>query len=259
MIGKARRDLSRICSPSARRARRMMCLWLALGVAVAPGGSAAADITAARYSEPTTRYAHGILGDAVEWGALVLTLKGGAQVTLRLPDTMVFEDSAPRLADLNGDNAPEVIAVESSLTQGARLAVFDRNGRIAATPFIGRPHRWLAPVGAGDLDGDGSVEIAFVDRPHLARTLRVWRFETPATGKPVLRELASATGLTNHRIGWPDIPGGIRDCAHGLEIITADANWRAVMASRFDGTTITTRRIAPYKTKADLARAMTCP
>jgi hypothetical protein len=46
---------------------------------------------------------------------------------------------------------------------------------LAATPHIGSANRWLAPIGAADLDGDGRVEIAYVDRPHLARTLRIWR------------------------------------------------------------------------------------
>ena len=45
------------------------------------GGSASAeDITSARYEEPTTRYAHGILGDAIEHGALVMVTGGWAAV-----------------------------------------------------------------------------------------------------------------------------------------------------------------------------------
>jgi hypothetical protein len=53
---------------------------------------------------------------------------------------------------------------------------------LASTPWIGQRFRWLAPVAAADLDGDGAMELAYVDRPHLARTLRVWRiaFDGPA-------------------------------------------------------------------------------
>ncbi|KAA2311481.1 VCBS repeat-containing protein, partial [Puniceibacterium sp. HSS470] len=91
-------------------------------------------IEAATYAEPTRRYDHGVLGDDVEWGALVLTLPG-RQITLRLPETRVFEDTQPRLADLDGDGAPEVITVESDLALGARLSVYGPSGLVAATPF----------------------------------------------------------------------------------------------------------------------------
>ena len=39
------------------------------------------EIVGARFTEPTTRYAHGVLGDAVEWGALRLDLAGAAAVS----------------------------------------------------------------------------------------------------------------------------------------------------------------------------------
>ena len=41
----------------------------------------------------------------------------------------------------------------------------------AATPFIGTPRRWLAPVGVADLDGDGRAEIAYVETPHRDKVL----------------------------------------------------------------------------------------
>jgi len=59
-------------------------------------------------------------------------------------------------------------------------------------------------VGAADLDGDGFVEVAFIDRPHLAKVLRVWRY---VDGD--FAEVAVMDGVTNHRIGEPDIAGGI--------------------------------------------------
>ena len=125
----------------------------------------AVGVTEARYLEPTDRYGHAILGDAIEWGALEMQTADGP-VLIRLPETHVFEDTAPRLADLDGDGDFEVIVVETAIAEGARLSVYDETGLVAATPHIGRTHRWLAPVGAVDLDGDGAVEIAYVDRPH---------------------------------------------------------------------------------------------
>ncbi|MDT8329203.1 MAG: VCBS repeat-containing protein, partial [Roseovarius sp.] len=194
------------------RAARL-AVWLVSGVTALP--ALAQEITSARYADPTTRYAHGVLGDAVEWGALVLELSDGTRRRLTLPETLVFEDAAPRLGDLDGDGAPEVIVVESSLSQGARLAIYGPFGRLAATPHIGRSHLWLAPIGAADLDGDGRIEIAYIDRPHMAKTLRIWRYEP---GKLV--EVASKPGLSNHKIGWDFIAGGMRHCDDGPEMIT---------------------------------------
>jgi len=239
---------------------RRLLLAAAMGVA-GSGALAEAEILAARYGEPTTRYAHGILGDAVEWGALEMTVAvcpGCAeselqQISIVLSEASVFEDVAPRLADVDGDGTPEVITVESRLDAGARLAIYDETGLVAATPHIGRPNRWLAPLGAADLDGDGLVEIAYVDRPHLARMLRVWRFTDGA-----LVEVAALEGLTNHRIGEEDIAGGIRDCGSGPEMIVASADWQRLIAVRFDGARMMPEDIGPHRDRASFAAAMAC-
>ncbi|MBE1292123.1 MAG: VCBS repeat-containing protein [Rhodobacteraceae bacterium] len=212
-----------------------------------------AEITSARYTEETSRYAHGVLGDAIEYGTLELTLKDGKRLALSISQDRVFEDIAPRLVDMDGDGAPEVIVVESSQTGGARLAIYDETGLRAATPHIGQRNRWLAPIGAADLDGDGHIEVAYIDRPHLAKTLRVWRFQDNK-----LTQVASQTGLTNHRIGEDFISGGIRDCGDGPEMITVNANWSEVMATGFDGKTLSTRVLGPFKNQTSLKRALDC-
>lgn len=212
----------------------------------------AVGVTEARYLEPTDRYGHAILGDAIEWGALEMQTADGP-VLIRLPETHVFEDTAPRLADLDGDGDFEVIVVETAIAEGARLSVYDETGLVAATPHIGRTHRWLAPVGAVDLDGDGAVEIAYVDRPHLAKTLRIWRFDGGA-----LTEVAAASGVTNHRIGETDIAGGIRDCEVGPEMIVATADWTRLLALTFDGETVTAHDLGPHRGRESFAEAMAC-
>lgn len=214
---------------------------------------ARAEIVSARYAEPTTRYAHGVLGDAIEYGALDLRLTDGTERRILLPESRVFEDIAPRLADLDGDGAFEVITVESDRDRGARLAVHGPDGLIVATPFIGRTFRWLAPVGAADLDGDGAVEIAYVDRPHLARILRVWRF---ADGR--LLEVAQLGGVTNHRIGDAFISGGMRDCGAGPEMLLADADWAHVVAVRMLSGALQARALSNPATQAGFAAAAAC-
>lgn len=193
----------------------------------------------ARLSQPTDRYDHDILGGIPPWSTLEIEVLpcgscGGVPVVqvVRLPKDMVFEDIAPRLWDVTGDGRPEVVVVETSLQRGARLAVWSvdaktgRPGRLAATPFIGRPHRWLAPVAAADLDGDGRIEIAYVDRPHLARNLVILRLEGGG-----LREVSQLPGLTAHRIGDTQISAATRSCPGGRsEILLPDADWQRLMA-----------------------------
>ncbi|MEM9972381.1 MAG: VCBS repeat-containing protein, partial [Pseudomonadota bacterium] len=126
---------------------------------------------------------------------------------------------------------------------------------VAANEFIGRTNRWLAPVGVGaaDLDGDGAVEIAFVDRPHLAKTLRVFRFAGGA-----LTLVGEFPGVTNHRIGERDIAGGIRDCGAGPEMVVADAAWQRVLAIRFDGARFASEAVGPHEGRQSFAAAMAC-
>jgi len=213
----------------------------------------AQEITGATYTDPTTRYDHGVLGDDEEWGALRLDLSDGRQRIMTLPETMVFEDTAPRLFDVTGDGAPEVVVVEADLQRGARLAVWGAAGRLAATPYIGRPHRWLAPVGVADLDGDGKPEIAYVDRPHLLGLLRVWRLE-----QNKLVHVADAPNLTNHRIGWDHIPGGFRDCGDGPELIVASKDWSQVMAVQFRNGGLESRALGPANGPDSLNDALIC-
>ncbi len=212
--------------------------------------AASAEIVSASFAEPTQRYQHGVFGETEEWGALAFGLSDGQRIILRLPETRVFEDIAPRLADVDGDGAPEMVVVETDLSLGARLAIYDEAGLVAATPFIGQTHRWLAPIGVADLDGDGLVELAYIDRPHLARQLRVWRFQDGT-----LVEVAQAGRLTNHRLGDPAIGGGLRDCGAGPEMITADARWSRLVASRLVGGRIESRFVAEG---VDFAAALDC-
>ena len=213
----------------------------------------------AEYDAGTEDYAHGVLGDAIEWRRLVLTHGDGSnrQWDMMLPTSRVFEDVAPRIADLDGDGTPEVIVVETARDRGASLAIYATAGadgltRIASTGYIGRTNRWLAPIGAADFDGDGTMDIAYIDRPHLARTLRVWRFEDDT-----LTEIASLDGLTNHRIGEPFITGGVRDCGAGPEMVTADTAWAQVMITRIADGQAVSRAVAPFSQDA-VADALAC-
>ncbi|WP_050602628.1 VCBS repeat-containing protein [Ruegeria sp. 6PALISEP08] len=253
MISKAPRLSARLWRTRARGALTALCLW-----ASAFGTATAADqIKAAKFTEPTTRYAHGVLGDNVEYGALELRVQNTDSnlktVTIRLSEDRVFEDLAPRLLDIGADGTPEAIVVESQDQLGAQLSIYDASGKkVAATPHIGTRFRWLAPIGAADLDGDGHVEIAYIDRPHLAKTLRIWRFKDGG-----LTEIAALPGLTNHKIGEDFISGGLRICDDHPELIVASADWaRIISVSYKDGWHVTD--LGPLKRRDNLSSALNC-
>lgn len=154
-------------------------------------------------TEPTTRYAHGVLGDAIEAGGFAVE-RAGRPFHLTLPTDAVFEDRRVRLADLDGDGRPEAIIVKSYLRRGATLAVF-RIGDTGLSPLaesapIGTPNRWLNPVGVADFTGEGRPLIAAVVTPHFAGSLRLYRLQGST-----LAEVARLDGVTNHVIGSRDL------------------------------------------------------
>jgi hypothetical protein len=232
---------------------------LALALVLLGSGAAAepARPLAAAYAEPTDRYLHGILGELPPWGAMDVDLAEGARVArvrIELPQTLVFEDVGPRLWDLTGDGIPEVVVVESHLARGSRLAIWaavaggsvvGKGGpaleRVTATPFIGIRFRWLAPLGAADLDGDGRIEVAWVETPHRARILRVARLEGN-----VLIEVAHLAGVTNHAIGEEAIGGGLRACpGRPPEVVALSADRSIVLAIRLEGQALVPETLGP--------------
>ena len=150
---------------------------------------------------PTDIYRHGILGDQVEASGFHLGfLRVGGSFNLTLPPGSVFEDLRVRLVDLTGDGQTEFVVIRSYLDRGAALAFYRLvDGKIehlAETPPIGIANRWLNPAGAADFDGDGRVEIAYVETPHIGGTLRVWEL---VDGE--LRQEQAVAGFSNHAIG----------------------------------------------------------
>ncbi|MEM8691912.1 MAG: VCBS repeat-containing protein [Pseudomonadota bacterium] len=216
---------------------------------------------AAWYEDLTDRYPHAALGDALEPTTLRVygaETSASCGLSLTTDATHVFEDVAPRLIDLDGDGRNEIITVRSHQSKGAQLAIFgqrnDALNLLATTPYIGTRNRWLAPLGAADLDGDGRMEVAYIDRPHLAKTLRIWRFE-----KGDLEEVAAIRGLTNHRIGERDIAGGIRRCNGSPEMILASGDWSKLLALRWDGKDTSVEVIGNDTSRPAFAAAMKCP
>ena len=229
--------------------------WLVATLVCLAGSGAAKTIQAARFTDPTTRYDHGVLGDAVQYGGLQITVlsSSGKRLTrsIALPASHVFEDIAPRLWDVTGDGLLEVVVIETDVARGVALAVYGPDGKLAETPHIGRTNRWLASIRAADLDGDGTIELAYVDRPHLVKELRVWSF---VNGD--LRPLARASGLTNHRIGEDFISGALIQCKGIPTIITANADWSRRIGTVLQTGRLISRDLGPFAGRQSLERCL---
>ncbi len=161
----------------------------------------AKGIAEAWLTGPTQRYPHGIMGDTIEAsGIRVVTAEGRILETTLGPDS-VFEDRLARLADVDGDGRDEVVVVHTYLNAGAALAVYEvRDGELrrkAEAPAIGRPSRWLNPVGVADFDGDGVPELAAVITPHIGGILKIYSVK----GDRLVEEGATGRGFSNHFIG----------------------------------------------------------
>lgn len=239
---------------------------LLLVAALGPAAAETVPVTSgevvwARFGQPTDRYDHRVFGAAPLWAGMEMSIDTCpdcaslrlTEVLITLPADRVFEDLEPRIADLDGDGRSEVVVVETDIARGATLAIYDASGKRAATTPVGQTHRWLAPAGIGDFDGDGRVEIAYVDRPHLARELVMLRY---AAG--VLTEIARAPGYSNHRFGEGSILGGVRSCAGQDELVLATADWTRIVAVTLVAGEIHRRDLATLSSDAALRNALAC-
>ena len=222
--------------------------------------TAISGIKTAWYDDATTRYTHGVLGDAIEAGSLYAKTAEGKTVSVKLETAQVFEDIQPRLADIDGDGRNEIITIRSHNHKGAQIAVYgitkdspNSLSLVASTPYIGQAYRWLAPVGIADFDNDGAMDIAYIDRPHLAKILRVWSYRAGG-----LKQVAQKQGLTNHKIGNNFITGGVQRCQNQSSMITVDANWDRLIKTTLQNGKLTSEVIGPYRGTASANAALAC-
>jgi hypothetical protein len=227
-----------------RLAAALVALWLAWpaaghgeGLRRLPDGEVArAGPLSAYLIDPTTRYYHGVLGDAIEAGGFVVE-RDGRRLIYRLGADAVFEDRRVRLADLDGDGEPEAIIVKSYLRRGAAIAAFrilrERIAPLAESRALGAPRRWLNPVGVADFAGSGEALIAAVITPHVAGSLRLFRLSRGA-----LVEVARIDGVTNHIIGARNLDLAAIDDVDGdgtPDIVLPTLDRRALAAVSFRG------------------------
>jgi hypothetical protein len=165
-------------------------------IAVAGNG----EILQAWFARPTRRYAHGVLGDAIEAGSLLVITSSGSRLEAILSEDQVFEDITPRIADLDGDGSNEVIAIRSSTGGGAAVAIFGLADTgltlLGASSENGRANRWLNIAGLVPRP-DGGLTLYGVRTPHIGGRLFSLNFRNGTVSER--NDIAS--DVSNHIIG----------------------------------------------------------
>ncbi len=159
--------------------------------------------------QPTERYGHGVLGDAVEAGGFeILDLAAEPSPTVPHPDVVertrvvtrapaVIEGVAALLVDLDGDGRPEIVTTESDAEVGARLVVHDLDGALLARGEpVGRGNRWRNQLGAGPLGPDDEIELVDVETPHIGGVVQWFGLQDGE-----LRHRSGTDSYSTHRIG----------------------------------------------------------
>ncbi len=152
-------------------------------------------------SDPTDRYAHGVLGDDLEAGSITVLEPGEEGVEtaghIFAESGGVFELVSPLWFE--GPNGEELLAVTESVTgRGSRVAVYDPGGGLVTSgPFIGEAQKWRHLLAAGPFGPGGEVEIAAIRTPHVGGVVEFYGVDTSASE---LKVAATRPGYSSHRI-----------------------------------------------------------
>jgi hypothetical protein len=190
---------------------------------------------AAALANPTDRYGHGVLGDAIEAAAIEwINLCSNERGRIDIPAPDVIEGISPMLADVDGDSELEVLATVSNGDEGARLVSWEFDGTpLAESAPIGRGNRWRNQLAVGPFGPEGQIEVIDVRTPHIGGTLQAFRVTGGNDGVILERVAASDDRYTTHVIGSRNLDMGLALDANAdgrLDVVVATSDRRALVA-----------------------------
>lgn len=151
-------------------------------------------------TDPTNRYGHGVLGDALEAGSITLLETSpelGLLTQIFIPAPQVVEGIQPLWLDWNGDGRREIIVTVSDAAQGARIQLYNEAGqRLAQGPAIGQGGRWRHQIAVAPFGPAEEMELAAVLTPHIGGVVEFYRWQGDR-----LDVVAQLPGYTSHVIG----------------------------------------------------------
>ncbi len=172
-----------------------------------------ADDALVALAAPTDRYAHAVLGDALEASAIaVTTAEDGSTVLVELEEPDVFEAVSPMIADVDANGTSEVVATVSNGDVGARLVAYslEDGSVVAESEAIGLGNRWRNLLAVAPVGPNGEIEVIDIQTPHIGGILQYFR----ANGDQ-LELVASARTFSTHTIGSRNLDLGIVTDADG--------------------------------------------
>lgn len=169
------------------------------------------DSVVAVLSSPTDRYAHNVLGDAIEGSAVEwVDVCDGASGRIDIAAPDVIEGVAPMLADIDDDGTVEVIVTLSNSSGGARLAAYELDGTLRAESApIGQGNRWRNQLAVGPFGPNGETEILDVQTPHIGGILQAFQLVEGDEVATLERVAQSAGAFTSHPIRTRNLDMGI--------------------------------------------------
>lgn len=209
-------------------------------------------------AEPTLRYQHGVLGDNLEAGRLIIidpTQEAVIGVAV-IDEPSVIEGIAAPWVDVDGDGREELLVTVSNADVGARLAVFDRGGKLVAqSPPIGRGNRWRNQLGATDTGPRGEIELVDVRVPHIGGVVEYFRLDGSE-----LALVAEQSGFTSHRLGSRNLDMALAGDVTGdgsVDVIvpTTDLDALGVLSRTPGGTDVTAELPLPGRLTTNVAGA----